>query len=65
MPLALRWLSPLLANTFHVLNTKMSVAEACHTIRSCYTSLKNLASAMVSSCNVSTRNNAMPFFPHY
>ena len=26
--------------------------------------LKNLASAMVSSCNVSTRNNAMPFFPH-
>lgn len=32
--------------------------------RSCCTSLKNLASAMVSSCNVSIRNNAMPFFPH-
>ena len=63
-PYALSWLSPLLANTFHVLNTKMSVAEACQTIRSCYTSLKNLASAVVSSCNVSTRNNAMPFFPH-
>ena len=65
MPLDLSWLRPLLANTFHVLNTKMSVAEACQTIRSCYTSLKNLASAMVSSCNVSTRNNVMPFFPEY
>ena len=64
MPLALSWLRPLLENTFHVLNTKISVAEACQTIRSCYTSLKYLASTMVSSCNVSTRNNAMPFFPH-
>ena len=64
MPLCSELVETPLGEHVSRLNTKMYVAEACQTIRSCYTSLKNLASVMVSSCNVSIRNNAMTFFPH-